>query len=122
MNDVALAAMQEIGERLRHLELLEFVQPAIGVYITVSVNTTLGAYHYCINVDCTAGNRVITLPLDIAGETFGYDYHIKKIDSTANTLTINGNGVNIDGAATLVIGLQYATYHVKRDAVQWWVL
>lgn len=57
--------------------------------ITVTANTTLDATHYTVLVDASGGNRTITLP-PIAG-CQGRIYNISKIDSSINTVTVDGD-------------------------------
>lgn len=54
----------------------------------VSTNTTLTSANYTVLVDCTSGNVTITLPTSATGKVFV----VKRIDATANTLTIVGTG------------------------------
>lgn len=119
MSDL-IATLEELGERIRHLEALEFTQPVFGIFPTVAVNTTLGALDYAVNVNAAAGVLTMFLPVDIAGETFGYEYVIKKVDASGNPVTVDGNGVNIDGGATFPLAAQYDFIRVKRDLTQWW--
>jgi len=82
---------------------------SIPVVATVTVSTTLDVSHEIVLVDATAGNITITLPTAIGVEKI---YKVKKIDSSANTVTIDGNGAEtIDGAATQVIYDQ--NYHLS---------
>lgn len=120
--DDLIATLEELGERIRHLEALEFTQPVFGIYPTITGNTTLTALDYATNGDASGGAFSVFLPVDIAGETFGYEYVIKKIDATANAVTVDGNGVNIDGGATFPLSAQYDYIRVKRDLTQWWII
>jgi hypothetical protein len=101
---------------------------AIGATIrSVSTDVTTKPGDFTVRCDATAGNRIITLPsspvctnvLDTDGSTvIGHScpvYNIKKIDASANTCTIAGNGHNIDGAATLVISSQFANKALQFD-------
>jgi hypothetical protein len=49
-----------------------------------------------LRVDNKAGNVTITLPTFTA--LAGYKVTVRKIDSSANSISITGVGVNIDGA------------------------
>ena len=76
----------------------------------VIADTNLGDTHYTILVDATAGAVVISLPdstvtLNIAGRV----YNVKKIDATANPVTVQRVGASdlIDGATTNVLTVQY---------------
>lgn len=47
---------------------------------------------------------------------------VKKVDGTANAVTIDSNGgPNIDGAATATLNIQYESLTVIRGTAQWWV-
>ena len=62
-----------------------------------------------ILVDATAGNVVINLPI-VATTLSGKQWIIKKIDVSANTVTINAVALAstlIEGATTMVITSQY---------------
>jgi len=63
-----------------------------------------------IGVTSTAAPRTITMPL--AGMTAGQSWTIKDESGgaqTNNNITVNGNGLNIDGAATTVININYGS-------------
>lgn len=71
-----------------------------------------------ILIDATAGNKTVTLYTAV-GNT-GRRITVKKTDATANTVTIDPNGAQtIDGAATVVLGGQYATLRVQADGANW---
>lgn len=63
-----------------------------------------------IPVDATSGNITITLPTitGLAGKVI----NIKRLDGTANTITISGNGVNIDGTATVSLPIQWSNLQI----------
>lgn len=88
---------------------------------TVTVNTTLSATSTFITYgDATAGNITITLPIitGLSGRTFW----IYKIDSSVNSVTINGNGSNINGSPTMVIASRYSGVKVSCRAGLEWVV
>jgi len=71
--------------------------------------------------DATGGAIVVTLPL-VASAT-GLIYTVKKIDSSANTVTLDGNGVEtIDGVTTQVISAQYDSLTITSDGSTWWII
>lgn len=88
---------------------------------TVTGNTTLDITHETVLVDATAGNVTITFPL--AASVPFKQYNVKKIDATANTVTIDGNGTEtIDNALTQVIVTQYASLSPESDGINaWWI-
>ena len=92
---------------------------------SVSVTTTLGKTHYAIEFDCSGGARTANLPT--AASSFvngtGRIYVIRKSDSSANTLTIDGNGSEtINGTTTKVINAQYGTYVIQSNGTSWGVI
>jgi hypothetical protein len=74
-----------------------------------------------ILVDATAENITVNLPA-AAGHKHE-SYYIKKIDASANTVTVDGNGAEtIDDAATYVISTQYECIEVVSDGSEWWII
>lgn len=63
----------------------------------VSADTDVGKFDYHIEGDTTAGGITITLPND---ETIGCRVVVVSKKVAANTITVDGNGKNINGAAT----------------------
>lgn len=64
-------------------------------------------------VDATAGPIIVDFPTAVAN---GAWYIIKKIDATANTVTLNPNGAEtIDGLSTQVIRFQNTSVDVYSD-------
>lgn len=78
------------------------------------------ATDYTILCDTASGSITVTLP---ASPVAGQLYQIKKI-AAANTMTIDGNGKNIDGAATLAVTTNNQNYTLHYDSVgtQWRIL
>ena len=71
--------------------------------------------------DATSGAMTINLPTAVG--ISGKKYNIKKIDSSANNVTIDPNGTEtIDGASTLAISGQYDSYTVQSDNANWWII
>lgn len=74
-----------------------------------------------ILVDATGANRTITLPT--AASAANRQFDIKKIDASANTVTVDADGSEtIDDATTFVLSAQYASVTVFSDGSEWWVL
>lgn len=68
---------------------------------TVSADTTIDESCELIIVDTTVTGIIITLPLTPTDGTF---FYIKDIgNATLNSILIDGNGINIDNAATYTI-------------------
>lgn len=92
---------------------------AYGSIATKTANYTATATDFIILCNPT-GNITITLPA--ASSSTNQIYIIKKIDSDADTVTIDGNASEtIDGATTLVIASQYTSYTLVCDGSNWHV-
>jgi hypothetical protein len=71
--------------------------------------------------DATAGAITIDLPpaADMAGKTVD----IKKIDSSINSVTLDGDGAEtIDGSLTQVLTAQYDEITVLSDGTAWYII
>ena len=82
---------------------------------------TLDHTNYVVLCDCTSNNITINLPA-VSGIT-GRVYHIKKIDSTGNAVTVDGaSSENIDDATTAVITTQYESITIQSTGSEWFIL
>ena len=71
-----------------------------------------------ITVDASGGNRTITLYASSSNS--GWQIKIKKIDSSANTVTVDANSSEqIDGSTTQVIEAQYTSLSLVCDGSNW---
>ncbi len=71
--------------------------------------------------DATAGAFAVTLPLAV--DARGVTYWIKKVDASANAVTVTAAGADtIDGAATYPLTVQYQAVAVRSDGAAWWVV
>lgn len=87
--------------------------------VSVSTNYAMLESDEVILVDATAANRTVDLfPTPVVGTTIT----IKKIDNTANTVTINGNGATIDGQATQVLSSQFSAYKIVYNGSAWFII
>lgn len=86
--------------------------------VTASRVVTLADYHLFCNA--SAGAIVLTLPA--ASTCQGQEFVVKKIDSSANPVTLTTATNNIDGTATKVLSTQYSSYTVVSDGTTWWVV
>lgn len=95
------------------------VQGSVATQVTtVTVNTTLGVNHHIVLVDASGGNRTITLPN--ATSCAGRQYIVKKIDSSANTVTISAQaGQTIDEQSSVVLNTQYQFIKVVSNGQNW---
>ena len=96
-----------------------------GSYQDIGINTTtesyvVGATDSAIMADATDGNITVTLPAVATNK--GRLLTIKKIDSSANTVTIDGSGSEtIDGDTTKVISSQYDSITIISDGSAWYI-
>jgi hypothetical protein len=89
---------------------------------SVSGNTTLNDTHTTVLVDATAGGVLIALPTAAGAFSGGIGrvYNVKKVDASANTVTVDGNGSEtIDGAATQVLTTQWQCMTVQSNGTTW---
>lgn len=90
-------------------------------YTSVSANTTLDTTHHVVSVDASGGARTITLPTAVGIN--GREYTIRKLDSSGNAVTIDGDGAEtINGAATKVLAAQYDVATIMSNGSNWVVL
>lgn len=71
-----------------------------------------------ILADASGGAITINLP----AATSGAEIKVKKIDATANLITVDGNGAEqIDGALTADLDVQYESFTLKSDGSNWFI-
>lgn len=94
--------------------------------LTKALVTKTGNYT-ATTVDCTilgnaaTGNITITLPT--AASVAGRFYVVKKIDSTANTVTVaTTSAQTIDGQSSKVLSIQYDGIQVQSDNANWVII
>jgi hypothetical protein len=87
----------------------------------VTVNTVAGDYSVVL-ADATSGNLTITLPN--ASSNKNKIYKIKKIDSSAFQVTVQGNstGQKIDGDTTKEISYQYSALQLVCNGSNWYII
>ncbi len=90
-----------------------------------NVVSKTGAYtatssDYIILCDTSGGSFTITLPATSGIKTI---YHIKKTDSSGNTITVDADGSEtIDGSLTKVINIQYDSMMIVSDGSNWHIV
>lgn len=93
----------------------------VGSGITVTAASVTAGNYETILCDCTSNNITVNLPM-AASKTWER-YNIKKIDSSANTVTIDGAGAEtIDGATTQMILSQWTCVTVQSNGTAWYIL
>lgn len=71
--------------------------------------------------DATSGNVTITLPA--ASGLTGYRFYVKRIDGSANTVTVARSGSDtIDGATSHTLSLQYMAIGLVSNGSAWYIL
>lgn len=72
---------------------------------------------------CDATSNAITVNLPTASAATGRIYHIKKIDSSVNAVTIDASSTQqIDGQLTKVLSTQYESVTITSDGSNWFIL
>lgn len=85
---------------------------------TVTTGGNVNPLDDVVLVDCSAS--AVTLTLESAIGCDGRQHTFKKIDSSANALTLDGNGSEtIDGTANLAFVIQHVAVTVKSDGTNW---
>lgn len=97
------------------------VYPVALAVTTITADTTLGTSHMVVLCDATTGGFTVTLPA--ASSSSGRRYFVKKVDSSANSVTIDADGDElIDDGLTAVLTAQYEAVLLVCDGVEWVIL
>ena len=100
------------------------VPSVFGLVLNISektTNYTVVDTDYTILGNASGGN--ITITLIPASPALGKIYNIKKIDSSSNTVTVNGNlSETIDGGTTAILTTQYESITIQCDGGAWWII
>lgn len=88
--------------------------------------TKTGAYTATASdftIICNAFGGAFTITLPAVASHTGRIYHIKKIDSSANTVTVDGNSSEtIDDSITAILTAQYESITIQSDGSEWWII
>jgi len=90
----------------------------------ITRSDTLTDIDTLVTVDASSAAVVISLP-PVLSVPDGKRYDVKKIDSSGNTVTIDGDeSETIDGSTTQVISSQYTSVTVAadHDNETWWII
>ena len=90
----------------------------------ITTNSTLTNQNYTVNVDATSGNVTITLPsaASMFGGTVGIVYHIKRIDTSGNTVTVQRTGSDtIDGATSFTLTSMQSKTVQSAGGTAWYI-
>ena len=88
---------------------------------TVAVNYTATDSDGTIRVNAAGGARTIALPP--AALMIGVVLRVKKVDASANVVTVDANGAElIDGVLTKALAAQYQSITIQSNGTSWDVL
>ena len=77
--------------------------------------------NFVVFADAISGSFTLTLPDAIS--TVGKQFHVKKIDNTGNTVTIQPSGSQvIDNASNKVITTPYTSINLVSYSNNWWIV
>ncbi len=87
--------------------------------LTITADAILVSSTRAVLIDAAAGDITATLPALLDGDVFD----IKRLDATANAVTIATPGAEtIDGAVTLLIPSQYLSFTLLCDGTSWYLI
>lgn len=91
---------------------------------SVSANYAMAGNETVLLVDATSANVTITLPFArIAGGTWTFQPTIRRMDASANTLTIAAaTGDTVDGAASVTIAANRSRIFASDSATRWFTI
>jgi len=102
-----IGEVRYIRDMVKHYEVTE-----------ITSNHTMIHNDHFLCCDTTDGD--ITITLLPAAESKGHRLEIKKLDSSGNTIIIDGNGVEtIDGQVTQTLANQYDCLTIISDGTGW---
>ena len=114
---------QAFAEILKQIENLNNAQVDGYLFPTSSVSADYTATVNDAFIPVDASSAAVTVTLKPAAEAKGKRLTIKKIDSSVNAVTVDGDGSEtIDGATTAVINSQYDSICVMSDGTEWWIV
>jgi hypothetical protein len=88
---------------------------------TVAGSPTLDETFGSVLINAAAAPRTVTLPL--AATARNRIYTIKKIDASANTVTIDpAGGETIDGFALQLLTAQWQSLTIQSDGTGWFII
>lgn len=108
---------------IAHVDIFDAGSIAIQARLVVVTKTT--TYTALVSddfvvADATAAAFTVTLPTAVGNS--GVSLTVKKVDSSINAVTIDGDGAEtIDGQLTAILSVQYDSITLVSDGVQWWV-
>lgn len=108
---VGIAKQLSVGQSIR----------TSAVETVTASSDTLDDTNHVVLCDCTSNAITINLPTAV-GNT-GLTYKVKKIDSTANAVTVDGATTEtIDGSTTAVLSSQYDAIQIVSNGTNWFIV
>lgn len=99
--------------------------PPYGVFRPVFITNADTPYSITVAngvVLCVASGGVISVLMPNVAAFINRVFAVKKIDASANIVTVDGNGANIDGAATKALAAQWNSLLMVSDGAAWNIL
>lgn len=82
-----------------------------------SSSNTINIFSRIIEVDCTAGNVVLTLGTVNNNIPKNIEMIIKRIDDSFNLLTINGTAGNYEDEGIILFGLEATRIYASKSGI-----
>jgi len=84
------------------------------------LNLTSTSGNLTVLCDATSASITVNLPTAVSNTA---TFTFKKVDSSANTVTVDGNGTEtIEGSLTAVISVQYVSITIVSNNTNWSVI
>jgi hypothetical protein len=108
------------GTNTTQVATTAFVEAAVAAPVEAiatksSAYSVVGTDNFLLG-DATTAPFAFTLP---ASPVTGEKHSFKKIDSTANAITVSGNGKNIDGLSSITLTAQYQAWTLVYSGTAW---
>jgi hypothetical protein len=111
--DTSSTRVQKLEDLRRRIGLLEQNESRV-----LEFDGLITPAAFVVTVDATDGDVVVPLP-GVAGNN-GRELNIKKIDSSANTVTVTPEGAEtIDGDPDAVLTVQWESVRIMSDGIRW---
>lgn len=96
-----------------------FAPTVVTVTAAYSVTSSPPNKPSTVRANAASGGFTVTLP---AAPVALQLVNIKKVDASANVVTVSGGAINIDGSATVAVASQYTNIQVQYNGTTWDVL
>ena len=97
----------------------EFLGGVIANISNITSNTSVDQSKEYLDVDASSSAVTITLP---SSPSTGQLYTITKNDSSANAVTVDGNGKTINGSTSHTLSSQYDKVRIIYTGTEWRVV